>query len=245
MFVLKKIIASFLMPLPIFFILFGLGLFLLYMKKRQRAVQMLTVALIWITLLSYTPFSGLLLAPLENIYPKWQPGSEQPAYIHVLGSGHDSDARLPLSSQPNPTGLIRTIEGVMIYRQSENAKLIFSGYGGDDPVSNAEVNAAVGMALGVPRKDIIVLTTPKDTDEEAAAAGAVAGDKQVILVTSAIHMPRAVALFRKAGVNVIPAPTDYKCKDTRWLQWPSSAGLQLSEHAFHEYLGILWLAIKH
>ena len=244
MFLLKKFIASFFMPLPVFFILFGIGLFLLYAGRRKRAVQVLSGAVIWLALLSYAPFSALLLSPLENAYPKWQSGSAEAAYIHVLGYGHDSDEALPLSSQPHPTSLVRTVEGVMVYRQNKNAKIIFSGYGGDDALSDAAQNARVAVALGVNPEDIIVLEAPRDTAEEAAAAEKIAGGKKIVLVTSAAHMPRAMALFERAGLAATAAPTDFRAKHSKWLTWPSSNGLKQSEIAFHEYLGILWMRIK-
>lgn len=245
MFLLKKFIASFLMPLPIFFMLFALGLYLLYTDRRRRGVQVLGASVIWIALLSYAPFSALLLAPLENTYPKWQPGEEAPAYIHVLGYGHDSDARLPLSSQPHSPGLVRVVEGVMIMKQFPAAKLVFSGYGDEDERSNAAVNADVAMALGILPEAIILMEDARDTMEEASALRKIAGDEKVVLVTSATHMPRAMATFEKAGLNVTAAPTDFKVKRDEWLQWPSSTGLSRSEAAFHEYLGLLWMKLRH
>lgn len=245
MFLLKKIIASFFMPLPIFFFLFGVGLYLLYSGRLKRGRQFLAVSVAWIALLSYAPFSALVLAPLENAYPKWQPGGEAPAYIHVLGYGHDSDARLPLSSQPHSPGLVRIVEGVIIMKQFSTARLVCSGYGDEDERSNAAVNADVAIALGVRPEAIILMEDARDTMEEASALKKIAGDEKVVLVTSASHMPRAMATFEKAGLNVTAAPTDFKFKRDEWLQWPSSTGLSRSEAAFHEYLGLLWMKLRH
>jgi uncharacterized SAM-binding protein YcdF (DUF218 family) len=245
MFLLKKFIAAFLMPFPIFMLLLGIGLFfLLFRKQRERAAIFITFALLWISLLSYAPFSAMLLSPLENAYPKRQPGGTPAAYIHVLGYGHDSDDAFPLSSQPYPTGLVRIIEGVMIYRKQENAKLIFSGYGNEDKISNAMANARVAVALGVKPEDIILLEKARDTGEEAEALKKIAGSEKVILVTSAAHMPRAVVLFENAGLDVTAAPTDFRAKKTDWLQLPGAEALRHSEIAFHEYLGMLWIRIS-
>ena len=64
-------------------------------------------------------------------------------------------------------------------------------------------------------------------------------------VTSASHMVRASALFRKAGIHVIPAPTDFQIKGSDiLLQFPSASGLERSEAAFHEYLGLAWGKLK-
>lgn len=244
MFILKKFIVSFFMPLPIFFMLALAGLYLFHTGRRKRAMRVLTASLVWLVLLSYAPFSALLLEPLESRYPKWQPGGESAAYIHVLGYGHDSDARLPRSSQPHPAGLVRIVEGVALYRQSPGAKLVFSGYGDEDKRSNAAVNAAVAVSLGVDPKDIIMLESPRDTAEEAKALKKIVGNRSVLLVTSAAHMPRAMAIFERTVVNVTAAPTDFRAKRAEWFRWPSAAGLRLSETAFHEYLGLFWLKLR-
>ena len=247
MFLLKKFISEFLMPFPIFMLLFGIGLYyLLYRGDRTRASTLMIIAFLWISLLTYAPFSALLLSPLENAYPKWHPDGTPAAFIHVLGYGHVSNDALPLSSQPYPGGLVRVIEGVMLYKKNDNAKMVFSGYGGIDAISNARQNARVAMALGVNPEDIILLEKPKDTFEEAQALKKIADGKKVILVTSAAHMPRAMTLFEKAAVNVTAAPTDFKVKKRDdWLQLPGAEGLHRSEIAFHEYLGILWMKIRY
>jgi uncharacterized SAM-binding protein YcdF (DUF218 family) len=132
----------------------------------------------------------------------------------------------------------------MIYRKQENAKLIFSGYGNDDKISNARANARVAAALGVNPEDILLLENTRDTGAEAEAVKKIVGGEKVILVTSTAHMPRAMALFENAGLNVTPAPTDFRGKKSAWLHLPGAEGLRNSETAFHEYLGIFWMKIS-
>lgn len=245
MYVLKKTIGSLLMPMPVFLILLALGLWLFWRKQRRRAVQAMVSALAWITLLSYAPFSSLLLSPLESQYPRWTPDDSTVRYILVLGSGHDDDARLPLSSWPHGIGLARIVEGVHVYRSSPGAKLVFSGARGNTRFSDARANAEVAISLGVEPNDIFLLETSKDTVEEARDAKALIGERgSVVLVTSAAHMPRAMALFHDAGIFPKAAPTDFEAKSGQLNQWPCSVGMRLSERAFHEYLGLLWMQLK-
>jgi uncharacterized SAM-binding protein YcdF (DUF218 family) len=245
MFLVKKFISQFLMPFPIFLILIGIGIYFRHRGNSKIANRTFFAALIWISLLSYPPFSNILLKPLENTYPKIDMNAPLPTYIHVLGSGHTSNRNLPLSSELGSTSLIRVNEGVAIYKSHPNMKLIFSGYGGDDPISNAQMNRDMAIVLGVDPNDIIVLEAPKDTREEAIAAKNIVGNKPLVLVTSASHMVRASALFRKNGVTVIEAPTDFQVKqeDSLW-QFPSAGGLSRSESAFHEYIGLIWSKLK-
>lgn len=233
------------MPFPIFLILVGIGFYFWQRGNERRAKQVFLSSLLWISLLSYSPFSALLLLPLESAYSKVELTNTPPKYIHVLGCGHTSNPHIPLSSEIGLVSLARLNEGVSIYKTHPNMKLIFSGYGGNDPISNARKNAQMAIALGVDPADIVLLEAPKDTQEEAMASKKIIGNQPLILVTSASHMVRASALFRKAGINVIPAPTDFQIKrdDDLW-QLPSADGLGRSEAAFHEYLGLAWGKLK-
>ncbi len=245
MFLLKKFIAAFLMPLPIFMFLMLLGIYLLYKKKSKQAMATIIAALLWISLLSYAPFSALLILPLESRYSAVDLDSIDTEYIHVLGTGHVANDTIPLSSQLDIQGLVRLNEGVSIYKQRNGMKLIFSGYGKDEPISNAKKSAMIAVDLGVDRDDIILFEEPRDTAEEAKAVKSFIGDKRLVLVTSAAHMVRAAALFRKAGIDVIPAPTNFKVKrEDDLLGFPSAEGLSRSESAFHEYLGLLWSKLR-
>lgn len=244
MFLLKKIISAFLMPLPLFLIFMGIGLYFWYRAHPLRAKRIILFALVWITLLSYPPFSALLLSPLENSYSKVPFTQPVPKYIHVLGSGHTSNPDIPLSSELCLVGLARVIEGVSLYNRHPEMTMIFSGYGKDDPISNARKNSEMALSMGVKPEKIILLESAKDTYEEAVQAKKIVRDQPLVLVTSASHMPRAAALFKKAGIDVIAAPTDFQVKERdRLLQFPSAEGLTRSEAAFHEYIGIIWSKI--
>ncbi len=237
----QKIIASFLMPFPIFLTLILIALWVWHRGNHRKAKYLIVGAAVWITLLSYPPLSALLLKPLESVHPQIDLDNAATRYIHVLGSGHVSNPDLPLSSELGLVSLVRVSEGVRIHKRLAGTKLIFSGYGGDDPISNGRKNRQMAIALGVNPKNIIVLETPKDTHEEALEAKKIVGNEPLILVTSASHMPRASLLFRHHGLTIIEAPTDFQVKKSDdWLQFPSSYGLSRSEAAFHEYLGLAW-----
>ena len=233
------------MPFPVFLILIIIGFYFWKRGNERRARQLFLFSLLWISLLSYSPFSALLLLPLESAYSKVELADTSPKYIHVLGCGHTSNVHIPLSSEIGLVSLARLNEGVSLYKAHPDMKLIFSGYGGDDPISNARKNRQMAIALGVNPDHIILLETPQDTQEEAIASKKIVGDGPLILVTSASHMIRASALFRKAGIKVIPAPTDFQVKknDALW-QFPSADGLGRSEAAFHEYFGLAWGRLK-
>ena len=92
----------------------------------------------------------------------------------------------------------------------------------------------------------MVLDESLDTGDEALAVAALLESRPFVLVTSAYHMPRAVRLMERAGARPIPAPTDQQVVRDERLRWshfiPRASGLQSSEAALHEYVGLLALA---
>jgi uncharacterized SAM-binding protein YcdF (DUF218 family) len=93
-----------------------------------------------------------------------------------------------------------------------------------------------------------------NTHEDALYSSKMLKDKgiqRIILVTSALHMPRSVALFQKQGIDVIPAPTDYRVTQSNWDDLmhptienlfinliPSSSNISELTNAIKEYIGI-------
>jgi len=68
------------------------------------------------------------------------------------------------------------------------------------------------------------------------------GLNKVLLVTSSLHMPRALATFRSAGINAIPSPTDFEAIDhEQWiiLDWlPDAKALERATRVIKEYMGL-------
>jgi uncharacterized SAM-binding protein YcdF (DUF218 family) len=95
---------------------------------------------------------------------------------------------------------------------------------------------------------MLLVTGPKDTEEEAAAIARIVGKEPFLLVTSAVHMPRAVGLFKRHGANPIPSPADYRTAKGPGIApadfFPDSYYLETATRAWHEYLGMLWYGLK-
>ena len=125
-------------------------------------------------------------------------------------------------------------------------KLVVSGYAGRLTVSQAEVLFKTSIMLGMDSNDVVISPRPSNTKEEAAEYVRIFGtEKHLVVVTSAIHMPRAVKLFKKSVVKVIPAPTNFIIKHgsvkNPWGWIPSSENISMMEQAIHEYAGLLWM----
>lgn len=234
------------MPIPIVLFLLVLSAGVFYRKSKRLAASCLCFALIALYLLSVQPIANAIAQPLEFKYPKY---AQQPvSYVVVLGSGHHTDPRIPTLSQMNRTGLSRLVAGIQVYRQNPGAKLLLSGYGGYDSRSHAEVAAEVAQLLGVDSQDILLAPEARDTREEALAWEALLKTKSFALVTSALHMTRAMAIFSQQGLKPIAAPANYETagqRPTYWRDWlPRARHLQLTEAAWHEYLGMAWARLK-
>lgn len=130
----------------------------------------------------------------------------------------------------------------------------FTGKG--DPSKDA---AELLAMLGVPAEAIWLESESRNTYENALYAGIILKShdiNKILLVTSALHMPRAVAIFERQGFDVIPAPADFRITEANWSRlWepnladqivglvPSAENLALTTIALKEYLGLLvyWL----
>lgn len=242
LFSIKKAITFFIEPLGFILTLLAIGILFLYKNKYIKSKFFISISFVLLALLSYPPIANYLISSLENNYQKYN-FSQKVEYIHVLGSGHHENASWPISSQIGNSSLKRTLEGVIIYKNSKNPKpkLIFTGYpGAGNSQSNAQINAKFAKIFGVKGRDIIIGSKPKDTKEESTFAKSIIKNKPFVLVTSASHMPRAVQLFKEQGLNPLTAPTDFKGKDVSIFSLPNIESFEKSRNAIHETIGRLW-----
>jgi uncharacterized SAM-binding protein YcdF (DUF218 family) len=146
-------------------------------------------------------------------------------------------------------GADRVWHAARIYRAGKAPRVILSG--GRLPWLGARASEAVAMRqfltdLGVPPDAVWIENHSRSTHENALQTARLLeqhGLQQVLLVTSALHLPRALATFRAAGINALPAPTDFEVMPEpphllRWL--PDAEALFDSTRALKEYWG-LWV----
>ena len=96
----------------------------------------------------------------------------------------------------------------------------------------------------MPAAAIVMESASRDTRENAGLTRAILaqrGYRRVLLVTSALHMPRALAKFRAEGIDAIPAPTDHEAQGvTTVSDWiPSTTALDGTSRALKEWIGLL------
>lgn len=249
---LKSILAGLLLPLPILFLLFVLSGYLSWKKRHKSARIMLIISIIWFLVISTSFIPKLLISNLENQYKVFSLKSlirnSKPVNILVLGAGFSDDDRFPPNNNLSETALARLCEGIRIHRLVPGSTLITSAKGWEDEISQAEVTAQAAIVLGVDSAQIKMQKKPETTQQEAQQYKQLFGDSaQLILVTSATHMPRAMYLFQKEGLHPIAAPANHLIKigkHKRFWDWlPSSDNIRKIECAVHEYLGLIWARV--
>lgn len=249
MFELKKLLSTLVMPLPALLLLGFLGLLFIWFTQRKGVgTFFVSVSLILIGLTSFQPFTSSLLMDLERKHSRFLPTDQPIDYVMVLGHGHVVDNQLPPTSELSRTALMRLIEGIRIHFLYPNSKLILSGYDGGYEISHARMLARVAMAMGVNKNNILLLETAKDTWEEAYQAASVIDNDNLVLVTSASHMERALFEFESVGLDPIPAPTNFIAQKEihqPWIKYaPRAQYLEQFEHYWREQLGQIWQKVR-
>jgi uncharacterized SAM-binding protein YcdF (DUF218 family) len=251
MFLFKKIVGPLFFPMSLILGILFFGFFLLSLTRRQKTGKVVVlIGIIFLGMVSYNGVSDKLLQPLEYQYPPLLSlqNIQNVKWIVVLGGGHTSDPKLPITSQLSEASLIRLVEGIRIHNGLPKSKLILSGGSVFEKISNAQVLADVAIAIGVKKEDLILEDVSKNTEDEVRLIQQIVGQEQFILVTSASHMPRSMALFKKLGMHPIPAPTDYLVKESQEMNpgkfFPRAENLDKAERAFYEYLGFAWAKLR-
>ncbi len=174
--------------------------------------------------------------------------------VVLLGSGSNtieswSGDRLSLV---DPIGGDRTMEAFRAFRLL-NAEWIISS-GGEPDSTDPDLPGGIAMRdtllhLGVPAARIIVEQSSKTTHDEAVIVAGLLrslGAERVVLVTSATHMRRSLAVFRSAGVDAIPAIARDSPHSSYWWRnrFPSTDGLDESQRVLHEVFGLAYYRLR-
>jgi len=199
-----------------------------------------------------------LLAQLENSYSHIKSMDKfvdslvdnEEVHLLILGAGNSNDVRLSNTTQLHNSSLYRLTEGIRLHNAIPNSKLVFTGSSGGQKKSPANISAKAAIEQGVNTKDIIVISEGWNTYNEALAYLKHFGvEHKLFLITDAVHMPRAMMLFKKVGLDPIPCPTYFRLRQNNTHRdftdyFPSSHYITYSEIVLQAYLGVLWAKIR-
>jgi uncharacterized SAM-binding protein YcdF (DUF218 family) len=254
---LKKLIGTWLMPLPFCLLIFVVGL-VLTRTKRARLGRALIVSGIVLLLLFGNKFVSLsLVRPLEFKYsaiPELAADAPVPTqlaacrFVVVLGSGNGNTPGRAALAQLSQSAQARIVEAVRLLRALPDAKLVLSGPPVGTRPSHATVLARAAASLGITPDRVLLIEQVRDTEDESLAVKQRLGDAPFALVTSSWHMPRAMALFHHAGLKPLACPADFTgADDGEWhwgdLLWDVES-LERSTWAVRERIGYLWIWLR-
>jgi uncharacterized SAM-binding protein YcdF (DUF218 family) len=225
-------------------LLAGVLLFLFFRGRRGKVL--IGLSALGFLLLAVAPIGPALLLPLEQRFPR-PVLPERIDGILVLGGAVDPRISLSYGETAFNSSISRVLAGIALARKHPEAKLALVGGEGDFfPVGFAEARATEGFVLeeGIAPARLILEERSRSTHENAVYAREVIQPKPAetwVLVSSAFHMPRAVASFRAVGWPVIPYPVDFKIDPRTGLQANFNLldGLSASTIAGKEWAGLL------
>jgi uncharacterized SAM-binding protein YcdF (DUF218 family) len=248
-FVLSKLLGVLVVPSNLLVEIGLVGIVLLLTPMRRLASWLIVTGVVLIAIAGLSPLGNLLMLPLEQRFPPWDPARGAPDGIVVLGGSVIPEIA---AARGDDSGLNESAEritaAVELARKYPDARIIFTG-GNSSLFENAPSEAAVAFhqltALGVAPDRITAEEQARNTIENAVFSRLIAQPKpgeRWLLVTSAFHMPRSIAVFRAAGFAVEAYPVDYRTRglaDATRL-FPSVAyGLLQTDQAVHEWAGLL------
>jgi uncharacterized SAM-binding protein YcdF (DUF218 family) len=249
--ILIKFIALPLYPLGLAITFLFVAIICLFFKNVKASQILMFCSFGVLVLFSLPPITNLLGTTLEYQVKEALPPPGSDATIVVLGGG--GVPLVPPRKYPevNEAG-DRMLLGARLYKTGYGKRVVTTG--GDvgtsffEYPSEAEENALVLQAIGVDSMAIIREHKARNTHEHpkyiAAILDSVGSGRTIILVTTASHMYRAVAVFKKyGGFTIYTAPTDYST--TRRVVsrstdfFPNVSAFERSTEIVHEYYGIL------
>ena len=243
---LSKLVIWLLSPLGMSLCLAGLAVLLAWRQRLRASMALGALAFVWLWAWSMPVLSHWLGSLVENQYPQAPIASfEQAQAIVVLGGGI-----APPSGKSTEINLNAAADRVWFAARlfhAGKAPLVLVSGGSDperDAYSEARASAVFFADLGVPAQAIVLEEASRNTRQNAAFSATLLkarGISQILLVTSALHMPRAMALFAAQGLQATPAPTDFEASQLpppgvlAWL--PEAQALDLSGRAIKEIVG--------
>lgn len=215
-------------------------------RRLQAAFMLLSAGILFVTL--YTSAGTVMLQMLESRFVRPALPVAGPRCIIVLGGSFEAEVIAGRGGVEMNQAGDRFVEALRLLQAYPEARVLVSG--GDGSFSgryagDAAVSAAFLGAYGISPGRLIQEDASRTTFENVENTKDLLrrhGLDDCLLVTSAFHMPRAVGLFRKAGLAVVPWPTDYRTSGVASLKLDftqPSSNAQLTTTAIREWIGLV------
>jgi uncharacterized SAM-binding protein YcdF (DUF218 family) len=244
---LSKILPVFVMPISVVMLLVVVAIVLLRRGLAKSAVGVLTaaVAVLWVTA---TPWvAEALYRNLESRYPPLALADVPQAGCIVLLGGAVAPPLKPRVDTEFSDAIDRIYKSAQLYRAGKARMLVVTA--GNQPWSlspwaEADLIRELLVEWGVPKEAIFLEGSSRNTRENAVYSKNLIDSincESSLLVTSAAHMPRAVAAFRAVGVSLTPVSTDVRVVERDMVAAmdfvPNAGALAMTTEAIREWIG--------
>ena len=248
-FVLSKTLGLFMTPSNLMAALGLIGIALLFTRFRRLASWLIVTSLVLIVFAGYSSLGNILMLPLEQRFPPWDASRGAPDGIVVRGGAIDPGISLARGVVALNGAAERITVTAELAHRYPNARIVLSG-GTSSLNQNTPREAPFAVkelvALGVAHDRITIDEQSRNTIENAVFSHLLASpkpDERWILVTSAAHMPRAIAVFRAAGFLIEAYPVDYQTRGRKdvigFFNTSLAGGLEMTDQAIHEWAGLV------
>lgn len=218
---------------------------------KRSALAFTALGLGWMLLWSLPVTSLYFGGKLENYYA-YEEAARAPRadVIVVLGGNTQANRANWFEPYNRATAFDRIDRAAALYLAGRASKILLSGGAHEGKVSEAQVMAKILRQRGIPESALILENESRYTYENAQFSDRIMQGlrlKRALLVTSALHMPRALATFKKRGIDALPAasaPQITLPEDEELNPWlPHIRSLEASRTIIKEYLGLFgyWL----
>jgi uncharacterized SAM-binding protein YcdF (DUF218 family) len=232
------------------------GVVWLYASRSSRAPRRWLAAVLVIYMAAGVHAVGRIVSwPLRQGFSTFSAANVPPgrSAIVLLGAGARTvhGRGTDKISILNLAGAARVLEAARVFRMMDSPWIISSGGSarGYDMVPESETMKTALIQLGVPPDRILLESTSRVTRDEAVLTAAMLRDlgiSTIVLVTSDVHMRRALATFRHEGLQPVPAVA----RDPLGSQWiglawmPTAQGMAFAQEIAHDYVGLAWYKLR-
>jgi uncharacterized SAM-binding protein YcdF (DUF218 family) len=246
---LTKLLPIFVYPLGLAIVLLLFSRLAIILDWRRAGVLSASGALALLWVCSTPVFAEWAMASLERQYPATAISDTPEADVAIILGGTLGQAVPPRVSPDLGSASDRVLHAARLYRAGKVKRILVAA--GNIPwlpalKPEAQLIRELLVEWGVPEANIELGGASRNTYENALEISAMretSGFASALLVTSAAHMPRAIAVFRRAGLPVMPSTTDVEVIDGRALDllvWlPDVNALAMTTAAVKEWIG-LW-----
>ncbi len=252
---LIKLLTQLVYPLDLSVALLLLAFLLLLVRFRRLGMVLILLSVSWLWFWSAPVTADRVRGSLEHAYPPVSLDKLPSADAIVVLGGGMATTEPPRLHPDLGLAADRVWHAARLHKAGKAPIVVLSGGPGwarkEDKQPESEAMGVFLEDLGVPKSDIVLESESRNTYENALYTKRLLdarGKKTILLVTSALHMRRAKAIFDSFGLEVIPAATDYEIPDepkpVPLLWMPDAISLDGGSRALKEYLGLAAFHIR-